>query len=772
MGSEGQGWQFSLPTESTVWLVLRSILRFPTVHMYYRITLVFWLIVSPLVAFTQVVLQDSTKRVQVGMQTEVLEDKTARLTVEQVRQHAGFKPSSSEDFRFGFTESAVWFRVQLRNQSNHQKWHIVLFDSYSTDYADLYLLYPDGHVDHQKGGLKRPYPNRGIVELTPLFPVNIPTETTVTAYIRIESSLSMWGSLVVWEEYDNLTTGRRLSIVLWLFLGLFILRTLNTFVLVGFIRDLHFRFYTFCSFLMYLASFARTGIYPILFSGQPWLMEWVFYGLNRLFAASLVLWAYFLVGNHPRFKPFRWLFMGLMGVGVVGAFLPFWVQNATLTRLFSGLFLLAFPLFIGSVILAKQARLRPPLHFLLPMMICVAMLFFFQFRLLNIISFGSMVSQAIVILLALELVSISLVMGFIVRNYIRNQIVAAKALMQTKLETANALMQNKVEVDTLREVNLLKTRFFTNISHEFRTPLTLLIGPLTDRIRQFPGDGLYHLMYRNATRLQTLINQILDLAKAEAGQLPLHVQPGDLAADVRLWVSSFESLAESRHIHLSLTQNQTTQTAHYDPDKLQSILTNLVANALKFTPNGGQVRVVANLTPTPLLRKERGYTLTLTVSDSGVGIAPDQLPHIFDRFYQATAETDHHQTDQVGTGIGLALVNELVKLLDGTITVQSVVGTGTTFTLTLPLEAVSDQQLTSIPDRENYQMELPVGLNSAEMVDLIPQDTDSRDSAQPTVLIVEDNDDMRAYIRRVLSDPSDRPTFTLLEAADGQQGLD
>ncbi|TAE25434.1 MAG: hypothetical protein EAZ91_19205, partial [Cytophagales bacterium] len=738
--------------------------------MKYRIALNFWLIISPLLTFAQVVLQDSTKRVQVGLQTEILEDKTAHLTIEQVQQNSHFKLGTSEVFQFGFTESAIWFRVQLRNQSKNLKWHIQLFDGFNIDYADLYLQYPDGHVDHQKRGLKRPYPNRGIVEMTPLFPVQIPTGTTVTAYIRIQSTLSMWGSLVVWEEYDNLTTGRSITVALWLFLGLFILRTINTFVLVGFIRDRHFRFYTFCSFLMYLTVFSRTGVYPILFGSQPWLMEWLLYGVLRLFPVSLLLWGYILLHNRPKFRLLQWLLAGLIGINVVGVFLPLWVQNATITHVYSLLFLPAYMLFIGSALLAYKARLRPPLHFLIPMVACSVSMFYAQLKHLNLVNYTPIIGRITIAILAVEILSISLVMGFIVRNYIRNQILAA-----------NALMQNKVEVDTLREVNLLKTRFFTNISHEFRTPLTLLIGPLTDRIRQFPGDELYHLMYRNATRLQTLINQILDLAKAEAGQLPLQAQPGDLVADVRLWVSAFESLAQSRHIQLSLTQNQTTQPAHYDPDKLQSILTNLVSNALKFTPgvdspgvdspgdaspNGGQVRVEADY---------RSNVFTLTVSDSGMGIPPDQLPHIFDRFYQTSAETDNsHQTDQVGTGIGLALVNELVKLLGGSINVESVVGTGTTFTVVLPMEPAQPHRNVGPTGQEGPgRSDVLVGSGRTESLRRTGRITDvSVGFSAPTVLIVEDNTDMRAYIRRVLSDPSDRPTFTLLEAADGQQGLD
>ncbi|WP_461055803.1 response regulator [Spirosoma arcticum] len=340
------------------------------------------------------------------------------------------------------------------------------------------------------------------------------------------------------------------------------------------------------------------------------------------------------------------------------------------------------------------------------------------------------------------------------------------------------------EADQLRAVDTLKTNFFTNISHEFRTPLTLLIGPLTDRIQQFPGDELYPLMYRNATRLQTLINQILDLAKAEAGQLPLSLQPGDLVADVRLWVSSFESLAESRHIRLSLKQNKRSQPALYDPDKLQSILTNLVSNALKFTPGvdapgrsggpvdsrpGGQVRVETHYS---------GEVFTLTVTDSGMGIVPHQLPRIFDRFYQGsdlagsvltTEMYNAQQTDQVGTGIGLALVNELVKLLSGTIVVQSVVGTGTTFTLTLPLVPVPAEPVTPAFERNTHRTRLSEGADPAKTPDYEPQatDTDARDSTRPTVLIIEDNDDMRTYIRRVLAS-----RFTLIEATDGQQGLE
>ncbi|WP_338870090.1 ATP-binding protein [Spirosoma sp. SC4-14] len=326
-----------------------------------------------------------------------------------------------------------------------------------------------------------------------------------------------------------------------------------------------------------------------------------------------------------------------------------------------------------------------------------------------------------------------------------------------RFQTQRLLLQQQVafehkEAGRLAELDALKTRFFTNLSHEFRTPLTLLLGPLNDLRQQHPANTLYQVMYRNATRLQTLIGQLLDLAKLDAGQLQLDLKPGNLSDEFRIWVASFESLAQSRHIKLSLTQNQFQQWMEYDSDKLEKIVTNLVSNALKFTPAKGTVQLtVIYHSPEP--------GITLQINDSGVGIPPEKLNRIFDRFYQVD---DSQQRGYEGTGIGLALVKELVTSMNGQIRVSSEPHQGTTFSIDLPLVPIAAPVL---PRKESDAIPVAM-LNQKAIQPEEPLTVADETSIKKTVLIIEDNDDLRMYIRHVLE-----PAYLIAEAIDGQDGL-
>lgn len=329
-----------------------------------------------------------------------------------------------------------------------------------------------------------------------------------------------------------------------------------------------------------------------------------------------------------------------------------------------------------------------------------------------------------------------------------------------QFQTQRLFLQQQVafehkEAGRLAELDALKTRFFTNLSHEFRTPLTLLLGPLNDLRQRHPGDRLYQAMHRNATRLQTLIGQLLDLARLDAGQLQLDLKPGNLAEEFRIWVASFQSLAQSRGIELSLAQNQFQQWMEYDTDKLEKIATNLISNALKFTPAGGSVQVAVTY-------NEPGPGFILRISDSGMGISPENLDRIFDRFYQQATDAvdDSQQGSYEGTGIGLALVKELVTAMNGHIQVRSQPGKGTTFRIDLPLVPIAAPVLadsesvtapTALLDAGNQPAETSVG---------------GDDPLRKTVLIIEDNDDLRMYVRQILDS-----TYLVSEAADGRQGL-
>ncbi len=285
------------------------------------------------------------------------------------------------------------------------------------------------------------------------------------------------------------------------------------------------------------------------------------------------------------------------------------------------------------------------------------------------------------------------------------------------------------EAERLSELDTLKTRFFNNVSHEFRTPLTLLVGPLSDLRKKFPKEELLNLMQRNLERLQTLINQLLDLSKLEADKMDPHIQEGDLAYFLKNLLASFESLGESKGVRFNYPKHISSHIVCFDADKTEKIITNLVSNAFKFTPEKGQIDVDIAIT---------ANRFTLTVKDSGIGIDHERLPHIFDRFYQID---NSNQRNYEGTGIGLALVKELVEVLKGEIKVESQIGKGTVFTISIPCDKLS---------WEKYLVNEPLAIKERE-----------------TKVILEQN--------QVIADKkaaSELPILLIVEAADGQEGYE
>ena len=241
-----------------------------------------------------------------------------------------------------------------------------------------------------------------------------------------------------------------------------------------------------------------------------------------------------------------------------------------------------------------------------------------------------------------------------------------------------------MELEKLRELDSLKSRFFADISHELRTPLTLIVAPVNQMLAEADKPRILqklHLVRNNAEYLLRLIGQILDFSKLEARRMRLQASIGDLVQCVETSVASFAPVAEAKGIELSFHSTYDLRTDRpeetcFDRDVLEKILNNVVGNALKFTPHGGTVSVsLASGTD----GGERGPYAEIVVSDTGVGIPTDRLPHIFDRFYQVDGTRSRE-----GIGIGLALVKELVELHYGTIRVESVDGEGTTFVVRMP----------------------------------------------------------------------------------------
>ncbi len=334
-----------------------------------------------------------------------------------------------------------------------------------------------------------------------------------------------------------------------------------------------------------------------------------------------------------------------------------------------------------------------------------------------------------------------------------------------RLQLRHRLEIEQIEAAKLRELDHARSRFFANVSHEFRTPLTLTLGPLNDM-----KAGLYgpldapiaqqvDLARRNAGRVLDLINQILDVARLEAGRSPLHARLLDLGPFVEGVAQPFQTLAERRAMTFEVELPPAPIEVFADAPQLQKVVANLLSNALKFTPEGGIVRV--------LITSEDGAA-HVTVRDSGPGIPASDLPHVFDRFYQVSEPA---QT-QMGTGIGLALAKEIMDLHGGTLAVESEEGFGSTFTVTLPLGRahLAPEQIDEAAEPWTPSTTLLIAEPDEHGIPAFAGENPAADVT--TILVVEDHAEVRAYVRRHLeATPEGHPTYRVLEAADGEAGL-
>lgn len=318
----------------------------------------------------------------------------------------------------------------------------------------------------------------------------------------------------------------------------------------------------------------------------------------------------------------------------------------------------------------------------------------------------------------------------------------------------------------LSDLDRAKSRFFANVSHEFRTPLTLTIGPLEGVAEKLQGvDGTasraIDMALRNARRLMRLVNQILDVAKLEAGEMRLHRRTLDLSVFLRGIAEAFAPVAIGKGIVLQVDAPDSLRGA-FDGDALEKIVTNLLSNAVKFTPGGGRVTLsLLDLSDQP------GGTVLLRVADTGPGIPAEHLPHVFERFYQVD---ESGTRAEAGTGIGLALVQELVTLHGGTITVSSGdLSPGAVFTVMLPLgapDADTDELRTVVVEGNHSRGTASNGYPAphAQPTEHIAG-ADAEDV--PALLIVDDSADLRAYVRDHFAS-----RFRVFEAANGAEGID
>ena len=324
-----------------------------------------------------------------------------------------------------------------------------------------------------------------------------------------------------------------------------------------------------------------------------------------------------------------------------------------------------------------------------------------------------------------------------------------------------------IEKGKLKDIDRLKSRFYTNISHEFRTPLTLIKGPL-EQLMQENADpqkrNIYNQMHASASRLLELINQLLELSKIESGQYALKAQQGDIVNFIEGLAMSFKSLAEQKDIALEikvspeLLKSEIRNNFYYDPDILDKITNNLISNAFKFTPTKGCISIHMRL----ITENVKIEFLEITIKDTGIGIVADKLPFIFDRFYQVDSNNSFYE----GSGVGLSIVNELINLHKGEISVQSEPESGTIFRIRIPAgsnhfspDQIDSKRIRVSPDSLPPQVVIPEELSETIRGNY------TKYSDTPWVLIVEDHEQVRKYIVESI-----QKDYKILQASNATDG--
>ena len=328
----------------------------------------------------------------------------------------------------------------------------------------------------------------------------------------------------------------------------------------------------------------------------------------------------------------------------------------------------------------------------------------------------------------------------------------------------SSLEFERKEKERIEELNQVKLRFFTNISHEFRTPLTLILGQIEVLMQMDLGTTIYNRIlriYKNAWHMRNLISELLDFRKQEQGYLKLKVEEQNLVTFTRQIYMCFYEYAQKKEITYRFDNVEETISVWFDSKQLQKVIFNLLSNAFKYTPNKGSIRVEVRMLASQAI---------VSVCDTGVGIPEEHISKIFERFYQ----TDNSSSFTLGTGIGLALAKGIMNMHHGKIDVESTVGKGTKFTLSLPLgnRHFSDEEMTTVESRESVIISEAVPMLPFEQIMDVEEEKTKvqeniKEEDKPIILLVDDNEELLSMLEDLFL-----PIYKVYIAHDGREGLE
>ncbi len=703
-------------------------------------------------------------------------DETATLSFDKIKaNNSALNFKNLEDWTNKFQPQKIyWSKFQIENNLPNQQPNTEWVLKYSLTFTDLdvYVLDNEGIIQTYKSGFFTPLAARtfapnikaNIVKLS-LLP-----NKSYTVYTRMDcdrSAISPEFTLSITSAEKYLTDLGNHKERNALYFGFVLMMLIYNLFLYIFAKDKAFIFYTvyllgLLVFVIYNSGSLADWFTGRLFPSKPELIHF----FKLLFYVGMIgYWTFVRTFmNLSKVLPtwdsiFKWLALLAIPAMLLDAYLMSSTNfsyniSDRVSLSFAGLFCLSI---FGSAIPLIKTKDKKAYFIVFGIITMGSGILLTIFSRLQSIDFSTL-SLRIGSIFEIMAFSLGLAYRRLLEERERQQ--AHFQLVKTKLVQE----QEQKEGERLKELDNLKSRLYTNITHEFRTPLTVIMG-INERITN--NDKAKDLIHRNSKNLLRLINQMLDLAKAEEGKLQLDLIQKDIVNYVRYLTESFLSAAETKNIKLTFYTEKPQLIIKYDEAKIQHIIQNLLSNAIKFTSDYGQIIIHVK---TVEIKKQSFFQIK--VEDSGIGIAQEEIPHIFDRFYQS----DNTSTRKVeGTGIGLALTKELVNLMNGEILVESQLGKGSKFIVLLPYE----KELSPVIVYNSIDMETeltympltvssppkpnPITIEASNVVETINLEIDDK----PLLLIIEDNEDVLTYIQLCLVEH-----YRIKVARNGIEGLE
>lgn len=712
------------------------------------------------------VLEEELTNYQLEASIEILPDMETGYSIEDIVQPAQetqFLPYSEYPSPLK-NHQYYWGKIQIENRlteaEKYTEW-VLIFTERWTD-LDVFTKDENGSWQRQRSGDFTPDRLKDFVPTASDNPVKVilPPQETVTIYFRgIGQQTAIYPHFTTRLKhletyYDELLQTKAADAI---FIGFLLMMFFYNLVLFFFDRDR--------SFLFYSGYLLMVVIYSAYTSED--LADW-----------------FHLFPEHPQFQGFikLSLFLAIMFyVAFIRSFLDLEHLLPKWDTVFKFFVYLGFPLIAISVVISLTTNFSYVVedrvlvsYIIFMILMCCSLLYpLYKTRdkkgyfiiagiaticlasIITVISRVWLPSFTIFYLKAGTLIEVLIFsVGLAYRQRVQKQ---ARQLADFKLKESRLIQEKKqMETNRLQDLHDFKARFYTNITHEFRTPLTVIMG-MTENIKKH--DKEKQLIQRNSRNLLRKINQLLDLSKLESGSLPLHQVHQDIIVYLQYLTESFYSNATQKNIRLVFHSEEKQVMMDYDEEKIQQVVYNLLSNALKFTSSGGQIIFHAST----LDQDDRPY-LKLKVKDSGIGIPPENIDHIFDRFYQVDQAVNGKEGS---TGIGLALTKELIELMNGRIEVESTEGKGTEFTAYLPITATAVVTTSTAATKAAGERQTPQPIAPG-----IPSEADDHSETSPLadlpeLLIIEDNRDIITYIKTVV-----RHKYKIHTAGNGALGIE